>query len=86
MNRKEEPDTVSAFDAKTHLSRLLQETEQGKTFTITKRGRPVARLVPVEAEREPLELKEALEGFDQIRGRARGRVDIRAFIDEGRKR
>lgn len=38
--------TIGAFEAKTHLSRLLDEVEKGDSVTITKHGRPVARLVP----------------------------------------
>ena len=40
-------DTVGAYEAKTHLSRLLDRVAAGETMTITRRGRPVARLVPV---------------------------------------
>lgn len=44
---------IGAFEAKTHLSRLLDEAEKGEMFTITKRGRPVARLMPpAQADRE----------------------------------
>lgn len=39
--------TVGAYDAKTHLPRLLDEVAAGGSVTITKHGRPVARLVPV---------------------------------------
>ena len=39
--------TVGAFDAKTHLSNLLQQVAHGETFLITKRGKPVAALSPV---------------------------------------
>lgn len=42
--------SVGAFEAKTHLSSLLQKVEQGEVVTITKHGRPVARLVPIEAD------------------------------------
>lgn len=38
---------VGAFEAKTHLSDLLAAVEAGEEITITRRGRPVARLVPV---------------------------------------
>ena len=86
MDTKRQTDRVSAFDAKTHLSQLLQEAEQGKTITITRRGKPVARLVPMEAERKPIGPEEVLRGFKEIRGRVKGQVDIRALIDEGRKR
>lgn len=38
---------VGAFEAKTHLSELIAAVEAGETVTITRRGRPVARLMPV---------------------------------------
>ena len=37
---------VGLFDAKTHLSELIARVEAGETITITRHGRPVARLVP----------------------------------------
>lgn len=37
---------VGAFAAKTHLSELLAAAEAGETVLITRRGAPVARLVP----------------------------------------
>jgi prevent-host-death family protein len=45
---------VEAFklaDAKAHLSELVSRAEAGETLEITRRGRPVARLVPVESPR-----------------------------------
>jgi prevent-host-death family protein len=39
---------VGAFEAKTHLSELLAAVEKGETITITRRGRPVARLAPID--------------------------------------
>ncbi len=44
--------SVGAFEAKTHLSELLNRVEKGEEVTITKHGRPVARLVPA-TETEP---------------------------------
>jgi prevent-host-death family protein len=38
---------VGAFEAKTHLSELLAAVEAGEEVTITRRGKAVARLVPV---------------------------------------
>ena len=43
--------TVGAYEAKTHLASLLQQVARGKEVVITKRERPVARLVPVESPR-----------------------------------
>lgn len=37
---------VGAFEAKTHLSRLLDEVEQGASVMITRHGKRVAELVP----------------------------------------
>ena len=41
--------TVSLFDAKTHLSGLIEQIVSGAEteITIARHGRPVARLVPV---------------------------------------
>jgi prevent-host-death family protein len=38
---------IGAFEAKTRLSELLEQVGRGRTFVITKRGRPVAELRPV---------------------------------------
>ena len=40
---------VGSFEAKTYLSALLEAVEGGETITITRRGKPVAQLVPVDA-------------------------------------
>ena len=43
--------TVSAYEAKTHLPRLLRAAERGETVVITRHGKPVAQLGPVQSER-----------------------------------
>jgi prevent-host-death family protein len=43
--------TVGAYEAKTHLPRLLDEVARGETITITKHGAPVALLVPPDRAR-----------------------------------
>lgn len=40
---------VGMFEAKTHLSALVDEVARGETILITKRGHPVARLTSPEA-------------------------------------
>lgn len=42
---------VTVHEAKTHLSRLLREIVEGEEVVITRSGRPVARLVPIEEDR-----------------------------------
>ena len=43
---------IGAYEAKTHLPRLLDRVARGESLTITRHGKPVARLVPVTGERE----------------------------------
>lgn len=40
-------DSIGAFEAKTHFARLLERAERGEEIVITRRGKPVARLVPM---------------------------------------
>ena len=42
-------ETVNIHEAKTHLSRLLEAVAAGESVVIAKAGKPVARLVRVEA-------------------------------------
>ena len=39
-------DEIGSFDAKNKLSELLTKAERGEEIVITRRGRPVAKLVP----------------------------------------
>lgn len=41
------PKKIGAFEAKTHLSDLLERVARGQVYVITKRGRAVAELRPV---------------------------------------
>lgn len=43
--------TVNVYDAKTQLSKLISRVEQGEEITISRNGRPVARLVPLSSRR-----------------------------------
>lgn len=40
---------VNVHEAKTHLSRLLEEVRQGREIILAKSGTPIARLVPYDA-------------------------------------
>jgi prevent-host-death family protein len=49
-------ETVSLYEAKTHLSVLVERASEGEEIVISKSGKPKARLVPmddVRASREP---------------------------------
>ena len=45
--------TVNIHEAKTHLSRLLEDVASGQETVIAKAGKPIARLVPFVGERTP---------------------------------
>ena len=51
--------TVNVHEAKTHLSRLLTDVEEGEEVVIARNGKPVARLVAVtqHGKRQPDVLK-----------------------------
>lgn len=77
---------VTAYEAKTHLPRLLRAVERGESVTITRHGKPVARLVPVEDQRRA-EVAEAIERIKRARAR-RPKVSVEEILsarDEGRK-
>jgi prevent-host-death family protein len=77
--------TVGAFEAKTHLNELLKRVSQGESIRITRRGIPVAKLVPSE-EGEPKDLKKVVREIREIRrGASLGDLSIRQLIDEGRR-
>ena len=77
--------TVSAFEAKTHLSQLLVEAEKGRCITITRRGKPVARLVPIAEHPDAQGVEALLSEFREIRAKIKGPVDVLALAREGRK-
>jgi prevent-host-death family protein len=45
---------VNVHEAKTQLSRLLAEVEEGATIIIARNGKPIAELVPVTKQGKPL--------------------------------
>lgn len=78
--------TVGAYEAKTHLSALLDRVERGERVTITRNGRTVAVLVPPPgtAGRTAAEAVEALR--ELRRGRRLGPgLGVRDLIGEGRR-
>ena len=75
---------IGVYEAKTQLARLLDEVERGESVTITRHGRPVARLVPIRGRRRSVrEAIEAIEAFRQ--GHTLGGLTIRELIEEGRR-
>lgn len=77
--------TVGAFEAKTHLSELLARVEEGEQVTITKHGRPVARLVPVSKTPLSPDWSAFWEKVDTRLVTLSPGTSIRADIEAGRK-
>lgn len=44
--------TVNIHEAKTHLSRLVEEASQGKSFIIAKAGKPLVKVSPLSKEEQ----------------------------------
>jgi prevent-host-death family protein len=60
--------SMSASHAKTHLLEILDRVDRTRSgLIITKRGRPVARLVPIEIE-EPASIFGCMKGTFRITG------------------
>ncbi len=82
--------TVGAFEAKTHLSALLDRVAGGETITITKHGIPAAVLAPVErAQRTSGKggYAEIVRELRVLRQRVKpGRMTVRQMVEEGRRR
>jgi len=77
--------SIGAYEAKTHLPRLLDEVEKGERITITKHGRPVAVLMPPDAA-APVDVEAVMERMRQFRkGNLLRGLSIRELIDEGRR-
>ena len=62
--------TVNIHEAKTHLSKLLARVSQGEEIVVAKAGKPIAKLVPIEAPRQP-----------RTPGSAKGRIVIHDSFD-----
>jgi len=78
--------TVGAYEAKTHLSELLEKVEAGDEITITKHGAPVAKLVPVKKETSPEERAAAIKRIQTLaNGLSLGGLKIKDLISEGRR-
>ena len=85
--------TIGLFEAKTRLSELVAQAEQGGEIVITRHSKPVAKIVPFEAP-APIDLKrrrEAVARMQEIGAAVAARggpvtyVEIAEWIREGRR-
>ncbi|HEX4096141.1 MAG TPA: type II toxin-antitoxin system prevent-host-death family antitoxin [Caulobacteraceae bacterium] len=66
--------TVNIHDAKTHLSRLIDQASKGEPFIIAKAGKPMVKVVAVDAPDAPKKRRlgflagqiEVPEDFDEM--------------------
>ena len=82
---------IGAYEAKTHLSDLLDRVERGEELVITRHGKPVARLIPALSGHDVAKAKTAVRELAAIREEIRARSgnftleEILSARDEGRK-
>jgi len=76
---------VGSYEAKTHLSSLLDQVANGESFTITKHGLPVAQLVPAPGAIRP-DVESVIAEIHEFRSKhSLEGVAIKDLINEGRK-
>lgn len=77
---------VTSSYARTHLSQLLGEVQQGETVEITRRGRPVAHLTAESTPQPRGNVEETIATLREFRkGNRLDGLTIRELIDEGRR-
>lgn len=78
-------ETVGAYEAKTHLSKLLERVLKGERITITKHGVPVAVLQPPDLEKN-VDTQSVILELRRFRNKNRlSGISIRDMIEEGRR-
>lgn len=76
---------IGAFDAKTHLPRLLRRVEEGERFVITKHNRPVAELIPFR-ERDTARIRAAIDRLAAFqKTHSLQGLSVRELIEDGRR-
>ena len=74
---------ICAYEAKTYLPALLERVARGEQIIITKHGRPVARLVPV--DKPDIERRRAaIARIKELRKGLTLGVPVKQLIEEGR--
>ena len=77
---------IGAFEAKTHLPRLLQRVEAGERFVITRHNRPVAELVPFRRS-DSCKVQSAIDTLKAFQEtHSLGGMSVRKIIEEARRR
>ena len=78
--------TFGVFEAKNRLTALLDEVEAGHEILITRRGRPVARLVPAHAGFDRARARQAADNLVRAsKGLTLDGLSIKGLVSEGRR-
>ena len=78
-------DTVGAYEAKTHLPKLLDRVARGERIIITRHGTPVAVLQPADKEKR-IDVAAVIEKLRRFRKSHRlNGLSIKDMIERGRK-
>lgn len=76
---------VGAFEAKTHLSSLLDKVKYGEEVLITKRGKAIARLVSAETANQPT-VATVIDELRLLRGQVKlDGLNWKDLRDDGRR-
>ena len=76
---------IGAFEAKTHLPKLLRRVQAGERFVITRHNQPIAELIPFQPQdsdkvRAAIASLKAFQETHSLAG-----LSVRQMIEEGRK-
>ncbi|MDR1453869.1 MAG: type II toxin-antitoxin system prevent-host-death family antitoxin [Candidatus Margulisbacteria bacterium] len=70
--------SIGAFEAKTHFSQILEDVQSGQDYIVTKRGRPVAKIVPL-VDKTP-DRQEVIKELFAIGRQARKPYTLRSLL------
>lgn len=77
---------IGIYEAKSRLSELIERAETGKEITITRHGKPVAKLVPVRRKNESSARAAAFDELEAFASTIKTkRFNLRKAIEWGRK-
>ena len=82
-------ETIGSYQAKTHLPQLLERVEHGESFTITRHGKPIARLLPAMPSVERPAIAAAIAAMTRFQEEEApslgGKLAIRDLMNEDRR-
>jgi len=78
--------TVGAYEAKTHLPKLIRRVQKGERVTITKHGVPIAIIQPADPHKPKRHVEAVIEELRRFReNKTLGGMSIRELIEAGRR-